>query len=327
MIDNLKCQLHEAGFDLCHPIHTSWYNDLIRDEGHVDRGALKTLPVPPASITDEDGRQCNAVLIGNTKHIWPLFIQWLVAKVEQAKAEGNISDDEALDRFVQIGPFDTFVEESLSRVMQSCCAIKKSCEVFWSNGKRNKTHALVGSSTAKEYHCFIESDDKDSSFLVSMQRVAKITGKYWHDEAGTRLCVHPIYGTWTAFRAVVVFEADGNEQSPSTPPIMCPCPVSNNEIEQAKDTMNYAIMMSASEEHGYGAQTGKTWPDLCKFLHGTVCSGSAWEKVPETMKPWIKLRDCITNGREEWKYDDAQLLYHYTKDPELLRNALSKLRK
>ena len=43
-------------------------------------------------------------------------------------------------------------------------------------------------------------------------------------------------------------------------------------------------------------------------------------------KPWIRLRDCISVGRERWKYDDAQLLYHYTRDTDVLSMELRRVR-
>ena len=43
------------------------------------------------------------------------------------------------------------------------------------------------------------------------------------------------------------------------------------------------------------------------------------------MKPWIELRNAISVGRDDWKYDEAQLLYHYTKDPNILRKELSRI--
>ena len=52
-----------------------------------------------------------------------------------------------------------------------------------------------------------QNDTNDSPFLVSVQRVAKVSGQYWYDDdkQGTKLCVHPKFGTWMALRAVVVF--------------------------------------------------------------------------------------------------------------------------
>ena len=40
----LETQCHAHGLDLFHTFHTSWYNDLIEREGHVQSGVLKTLP-------------------------------------------------------------------------------------------------------------------------------------------------------------------------------------------------------------------------------------------------------------------------------------------
>ena len=185
------------------------------------------------------------------------------------------------------------------------------------------------------YHCYVENkkSEQNKSFLVSMQRVAKVTGKYWHDEEGTKLCVHPIFGTWKAFRAVVVFhqktdKLNSLELSNSTPsniipeaPPMCPCPVDPEEIQKAKEVMDYALKISTAPGEatttGYGG-------NLCNYLHNSVTSGSEWSKVSPTMRPWIQLRDCISVGREDYKYCDNQLLYHYTKDIEILKKELNK---
>ena len=93
----------------------------------------------------------------------------------------------------------------------------------------------------------------------------------------------------------------------------------------AKTVFDYALSVSSSDEEGYGATLDKSWAELCVYLHGTVCSGSKWENVPDSMKPWIQLRDCINVGREKWKYSQAQLLYHYTKDPEILSSELKRM--
>jgi hypothetical protein len=39
---------------------------------------------------------------------------------------------------------------------------------------------------------------------------------------------------------------------------------------------------------------------------------------------WAAMRDCVALGRE-YKYDDSQSEYHYTKNPELLVAALAAL--
>jgi len=328
-------------------------------------------------LKDDRENNCNAILIGNTKNIWPRFIQWLKDAVEE-KMKGKSSENgnctsknkrEALDELVEIGPFDTFLEESLCRVLgeftkEGRPSSLKSYEIFWSNGKRHKVdisnsqYLKPNSSTPSKplngnYHCFIDEesnnnktneDESSSSFLVSMQRVAQVTGLYWHDIEATKLCIHPEYGTWVAFRAVVIFEWDeqihdhSQQQIMSTllepppAPSLCQCHISSMEMENAKTIFDYALSVScASTEDdndndgnlGYGSQANKSWSKLCKFLHGTICGGTEWDALPETMKPWIRLRDCIEVGREEWRYGEEQLLYHYTKDPEILMSLLN----
>ena len=88
----------------------------------------------------------NAVLIGNTKAVWPKFVNWLVMKVEEKKIRNYSSDcmrtqhEEAVDDVIHTNPFDTYCEESLSRSLQELCCRDdankiKSYELFWANGK------------------------------------------------------------------------------------------------------------------------------------------------------------------------------------------------
>lgn len=382
-LENLRQRCVQRGFDVCDPIHTAWYNNLIEEEGHLQKGTLKKLPEPrsihianqraSAEDVSSSSLSYNAVLIGNSKSIWPEFIQWIHTQYK-LKVENCTNDHDerrkGLDLILQSNPFDTFVMDRLLEVFKTCCngngngreaeseAIPSkiaSYEFFWSSGNRTKVNVInaktildqdgdaSASTTRKtdQYHCFASKDD---SFLVSMQRVAKVTGKYWHDEEGTKLCVHPKFGTWKAFRAVVVFTTrpeyniennrmQNDEVIPAQPPY-CPCPVIAEEITAAKDTMEYAIKVSSGESNiDYGVMSSTTDGDgdssndqdrLCTYLHNTVTPGSNWTKVPLSMRPWIQLRDCITIGRDEHKYSDPQLLYHYTKDPDILINELRK---
>ena len=427
MIDTLRDECAKKGFDLCDPIHTQWYNDLIEEEGHVAKGTLLKLPEPSGiTMEGEDGHgdhggisfSYNAVLIGNSKSIWPKFIDWLSLEYErklkhvntnntnsdggdddpkEEEKERDERDEQILNQVLNGNPFDTFVTESLSQVFQSyCCNCSSSdtvkasqslslasYEFYWSNGVHSKVdleeEASGGggggdSSTSgcgrpqsvkehdDDYHCYAnanananaanenENDTRTSttsttSFLVSMQRVAKVTGKYWHDEEGTKLCVHPTFGTWKAFRAVIVFykkdtrsfdlsssrtRTVATTSRPKAPP-MCTCPVDPDEIQKAKEVMEYALKMSVGENAtntntsnvglGYGGKSN----DLCTYLHNSVTSGSDWSKVSPTMRPWLQLRDCISVGRDDYKYCDNQLLYHYTKDTAILKRELLNL--
>ena len=50
MMRRIQCELRARGFDLCHPLDTSWYNDLLEDEGLIDDGSLSPLPEPRGTI-------------------------------------------------------------------------------------------------------------------------------------------------------------------------------------------------------------------------------------------------------------------------------------
>ena len=359
MIRRIQIELRRRGFDLCHPIDTSWYNDLIRDEGLIDGGALRPLPEPPASLPapahDNDGSgegegtattttttaYCNAILIGNTKGVWPHFLDWLSSEVDRTREEDSNDNDlvgvaGALER-IPSDPFDTFVEETITSTLRQCCSSSRdsrsdieSCELFWSDGRRTRIDVDDRRPRPRDGRDRVRGG---RSFLVSMTRVATTTGEYWNDVDATKLCVHPKYGTWTAFRAVVVFDAAvasspvpppsaRTRASPPPPPPPCPSPVSAEEIGIAKIAFARALGSSSDDDgggRGYGATVGKSWGELCDYLHGSTCAGTSWEDVPDDMKPWIRLRDCVSVGRGEgWKYDGAQLLYHYTKDRGIL---------
>ena len=340
------------GFDLCHPFHTNWYNERIEQEGLVETGQLETLPVTS-----------RAFLVGNTKSIWPLFCQWLVQHYHDAYqddediADGNSSSKDettrqraAIEKVVHMeNPFDTFCDEQLTRILQDHYLSQtppQPYEVFWAHGGRESCCANKITRTSRndngdttETTTYPQKQQqhetiKDASFVVSMQRVAQVSGLCWHDDEGSKLCVHPQYGTWKAFRAVVVLLGDPNNNNDNgtccasaVPPRLLTCPVPPEEMELAKKKMQVAIQQSAADGSGidYGqdkmAETGKS---LGKYLHHAVCDGSDWSLVSPSMRAWIDVRDCFSLGRDDFKYSDPQLLYHYTKDPGILRNELKR---
>jgi hypothetical protein len=333
MLVKLRKICSDKGFDICDPIHTNWYNDVIEKEGLVSRGVLKKMS-EPHTILDKESKgtryQYNAVLIGNSKTIWRKFISWLSSrykqKLEENREFSESEKEESLNQLLNADPLDTFVGERLPEVFRSIFSDRSSCEIasqiesiefYWSHGGHEK---VILSSN----YCV----SKQASMLVSMQRVAQVTGKYWHDNEGSKLCVHPLFGTWKAFRAVVVFHKVQNDNDPLSVPKplpLCPCPVTPKEIEDAKEAMQQALEMSpgSDKNNGYGVFTDNQKDDeLCNFLHNSKCCGKTLSLVSPTMRQWIHVRDCITIGRDTYKYCDNQLLYHYTKDIDLLKKEL-----
>ena len=142
--------------------------------------------------------------------------------------------------------------------------------------------------------------------LCSMQRVAVCSALCYHD-GETQLAIHPTFGSWIAFRAVVVFDAAPTAlKLPTKAPQRVGCLLSEEEKVAAREAM--AAALRASDE-----------ANLCTQLHG--------EKGMETdvRLAWAKLRDCVGVGREH-RYSDEQLAYHYTKDKALLLRALDEAR-
>ena len=93
----------------------------------------------------------------------------------------------------------------------------------------------------------------DSSRLVSMQRVALVSGLCYHD-AETQLSIHPAFGAWVAFRAVVVLDAPAARFGDSPPPLVR-CLLTDADKASARDAM--AAALRASDE-----------ANLCTQLHG-----------------------------------------------------------
>eukprot|EP00754_Rhynchopus_humris_P025924 Rhum_TRINITY_DN14979_c2_g1::Rhum_TRINITY_DN14979_c2_g1_i1::g.131828::m.131828/K14618/MMACHC; methylmalonic aciduria homocystinuria type C protein len=265
--------LCEKGFDVCAPFHAEWYNEHIRAEGLCpDR--LQALP---------HARRC--FIIGNSKAMWPKFMRWLSLRVAKL-ADG---DEEVDASMIPPDPLNRFAEEAIGSVVADFSA-------------------RFGSPDASTREVFWAGNVCDSRFLVSMQRVAVLAGIVHHD-ANTMLTIHPVFGAWKAYRAVVAFDIAEAPHGPVPPlPPAVPCLMSAAEQEAA----------GAAREAALAASNTK---DLCKQLHGGV-----GVRVNDAYKYWIKARDCVELGRAEHRYSPAQVEYHYTKDVEVLVVELNKMR-
>jgi len=143
--------------------------------------------------------------------------------------------------------------------------------------------------------------------LVSMQRVAAASALCSFDDE-TKLVIHPEYGAWVAFRAVVVLDVPADTPLGAltvlgqTRPPMLQSLLSDDEKAAARDAMGKALSVSDQA-------------NLCTQLHGSA--GMA----EDVRMAWAALRDCVSIGREH-RYSEEQLRYHYTKDKESLAQAL-----
>jgi methylmalonic aciduria homocystinuria type C protein len=113
------------------------------------------------------------------------------------------------------------------------------------------------------------------------------------------LSIHPTFGTWVAFRAVVVLDIPGSQLGPG--PALLPPLLTDEEKAAAK--VAFAEALKASSEVDMSVEVGMPL---------------------DIAQKWAAMRDCVALGRE-YKYDDSQSEYHYTKNPELLVAALAAL--
>ena len=248
--------LADAGLDVSIRFDTKWYNEYIASEGV----SLKSLPAK------WQGRSA-AILIGNSRALWPKFLSWLGAAHDPAEVA------EPLDTYVQ-----TAVGLAVSKLLSSAAMQGVGHHLFWT----------------------WEAGDR----LVSMQRAAVAAGLCYHDSE-TQLAIHPTFGAWVAFRAVLVLDSkDALSTMPTQAPSLLPCLLSNAEKLAARSAMSAAL--KASDQ-----------ANLCTELHG------ANGMKRDVRLAWAALRDCVELGREH-RYSQAQLTYHYTKDQAVLLEEVRK---
>ena len=229
---------------------------------HLEEHGLQPHLKPLPDFGRRDGAL--AFLLANSRALWPCFLDWLKAQPEPE----HIAD-----------PLDRYTES----VIRGAVA------------KLTTTQGDEGSAPAHDIFWSWEKGDR----LVSMQRVAVASALCYHD-GETQLAIHPTYGAWVAFRAVVVI----NARPPSAPaPDKLACLLTDKEKAAAREAM--AAALRASDE-----------ANLCTQLHGA----KGMEK--DVRLAWAALRDCVGVGKDE-RYSEEQLEYHYTKDKAVLLRALT----
>lgn len=205
----LADELRSAGLDVIAPMRVSWYNDYLRELGlatdsttylessgeeHAsgEAAAFKLRPLPDYN---RDGNAL-AFLIGNSKALWPSFLSWLA---QQGDDPTQVSD-----------PVDTYtgdmIKQAVERFAASAATPAVAHQTFWAH-------------------------EMTADRLVDMNRVSRVCGAcYFSDEMF--LSVHPTFGSWVAFRAVVVFDLPATHLK--GPPPHLPSLISDEEAAKAK---------------------------------------------------------------------------------------------
>ena len=356
----MKESLWEAGFDVFHgPFDPNLYNDCIESEGLVESGALSKLPMEykGKGYTSAPTMPTEAYLIGNTKHLWPIFLRWLREENEKRKLQARHNDTDSnnkdTDRILIEDPLDNYEQKAIEGV------VKRVLERRWQQQQVSfPTPATMGCDHNYDIYW---SSNFDPAEMVSMGRIASCSGFSYLDPY-THLSVHPEYGTWHSYRAVLVLEkeesmAEAEAADPSAPRlVLLPDPLSPEETRISRSAFDEALRISTAETNETtvvnadddtatdeapaeetGQESGDTTtneePDrtlLCEELgKGNYAAISTTnDKASTTIEQddrkssvaaaWIALRDAVSIGRENYRFENDQLWYHYTKDDEFL---------
>ena len=269
--NTLAKELASFGFDICHPFSPAWYNELIETENLCE--SLSPLP-----------NGTRAFIIGNTRQLWPAFLTWLHTAVETMQEP---PPDQGC-RAIMDNPLDSYIKETIQGVLEGL-----------NRADDDANTSSASSGKWGKYELFWSGPN--SYQLVSMQRVAVASGLAYLD-LSTHLAIHPTYGAWASYRAVVVFTS--TKDTAALPrPALVPRLLSKEEEATAKLLMDRALAASDRSR-------------LCQQLHGDGTE----ERV---YLHWIALRDCVILGKEH-RFSESQLLYHYTKDARYLEEELQK---
>ena len=202
-----------------------------------------------------------AFFIGNLKALWPYFLDWMR---KQSLSDPNTSIP---------NPLDSYTTETISTVIQRFAGNILSLEIFW------------GYDTSPER-------------LVDLNRASMVSQVcYFCDKL--HLSVHPKFGSWVGFRAVVVLNATASHLGGLEPPPPLTSLISEDERILTEAALADALRATSEEYQSTGGMT------------------------LETAHKWAEMRNCVSLGRE-YKYLPLQSQYHYVKDPKLLRKATTK---
>lgn len=133
----------------------------------------------------------------------------------------------------------------------------------------------------------------EKSKLISFQKLCDISNLAFLDKQ-SYLCIHEKYGPWFALRCVIILNMNYNEK------------ILNSNIN-----INNSYLLSKNEKE----KVKKQWNIIKEKLFDN--KNSNVNDIP-SWKYWLELRNCYDIGKE-YKYNDNQILYHYTTNLNVLQ--------
>ena len=296
-----RAAMLEAGFDIVAEAHTSWYNDFVEERKRAAAAAGTTVseltPLPDVAGTGAGSRM---LVIGNSKAMWPKFLQAMRGKLGEEEKE-------------QQHPLDNYTVQVVRAALDCFPAGTSS----------------AGAAGAAEV--FFSHEYRDPARLVAFQRLAALSGLCHLDEDNSRLCIHPRFGPWFSLRALVVLpeptptvplggaaggdayssssssSSSSSERVPLPAPALLPSPLSPDVQREARELFDRAVAPEpeAAEEGG----------------------GAGGAEKPPQWKKWLAVREAVGAAFREHRYSDEQVEYHYNTRGALLREAIDRREK
>jgi hypothetical protein len=205
----------------------------------------KIAPRPELLIPAKD-ESTLAIIVGNTRELWEPFCRHLKSSLEGAALLASTD------------PLDQYTKHIVQRVLSQV-----------SPGE--ETEVVYAFETVEE-----------NGRCCSVHTAGHVAGLAYYDAAHTQRSIHPIYGPWFAYRAVITLPGRvWSKALPGTAEAPCSCPCSEEELRKVA-----ALQASVMAE----------W--------GKVSEQESWNGL-------IRVSEAFVTGAEH-KYSDAQLHYHYS---------------
>ena len=203
----LRAALEAQGLDIVAPLNLRWYNEVAPATARV---------APPADGAGEDAL---AVLVGNSRALWPAF----TAAHDSDPAIGDAEH-----------PVDTFVARAIRDAIADA-----------SNGACGRTARVF------------DAHDTSPGKLVAIQRAAHVAGVAHLDEK-CHLAIHPRYGPWIALRALLVFDdIRGPDETHRSPPP--PNPLATDAKARARVDAAFAAALEGYADPSASAERWQRW--------------------------------------------------------------------
>ncbi|CAG8475861.1 11978_t:CDS:2 [Acaulospora colombiana] len=286
--------LYPMGFDLVKAFPAERYNSNLSSAGTLVPLSATNFKNTDKSISTQHNHSSTlSVIIGNTKHLWPIFLNHYVKNMRENAGDtqcANSTTEEMDDTYKRDNPLDWYTQVSVES------AVKSAVSKFAGNTSKYDIR-----------YVFDLSEDR----FVAFQQLAQDAGLSYYNKI-CYLNVHSEYGPWIGLRAVVTFDAEGPPNTPDLfPTLENPYPKGDQLLRTKMDEI---FVMNDGGYHQSSKSTSVT--------ESVASIRRDWHK-------WVELRDIAGGFMTEemkfkYRYFEEQLEYHYTKNLKLLLKADSQ---